>query len=111
MPFETEYSNFPKKKIKRHNFKNVDDTIAPMINKINALRSQNLFDQADRIIKNNADILSEYIADATTFRTWEEEIYNTQIYAKQRQQFVHFDKEEPDAIYSDVWIGGDWHVV
>ena len=111
MPFETEYSNFPTKKIKRHSFKNVDDSIAPVINEINTLRSQGLYNQADRMIKNNADILSEYIADATTFRTWEEEIYNTQIYAKQKQQCIYFDQEEPDAIYSDVWICGDWHVM
>ena len=111
MQFETEYSNFPTQKIKRHNFKNVDDTIASVINEINTLRSQGLFNQADRLIKNNSDILSEYIADAVTFRTWEEEIYNTQIYAKQKQQCVYFDREEPDALYSDVWIGGDWHVV
>lgn len=111
MLFETEYSNFPKKMIERHHFKNVDDTIAPVINEINALRSQGLYNQADRIIKNNSHILSEYIVDATTFRTWEEEIYNTQIYAKQKQQFVYFDKVEPDALCNDVWIGGDWHVV
>ena len=104
--YETEFSNFPEKKITKHNFKNVDDNIADIINQINTLRSQGLYNQASRIIQNNHDTLSQYIADAATFRTWEEEIYNTQKYAKQQQQCIYFDEEEPDCIEGDVWVGG-----
>ena len=74
--YSREFSNFPSEKITKHNFKNVDDTIASIINQINSLRSQGLYNQASRIIQNNYDILSHYIVDAITFRTWEEEIYN-----------------------------------
>ena len=105
--YETEFSDFPNEKITRHHFKNVDDNIADVINQINELRSQGLYDQAARIIQNNQDILSQYVVDASTFRTWEEEIYNTQKYAKQQQQIVYFDEEEPDCIEGDVWVGGD----
>ena len=94
--YENEFSQFPSKKITLHHFKNVDDTVAPVINQINELRSQGLYDQAARIIQNNSDILSQYVADAVTFRTWEEEIYNAQKYAKQVQQCVFLDEEEPD---------------
>lgn len=111
MAFEREYSNFPDKKIVLHKFKNVDDNIVSVINNINSSRSQGLYGRTDEIIKENAEILSQYIVDAATFRTWEEEIYNTQIYAKQKQQCIYFDTDEPDALYSDVWIGGDWHVM
>lgn len=107
MPFEREYSNFPEEKIKLHNFKNVDENIASTINEINRLRSQGHFDLAAELIKstqNTPNDLSQYIIDSTTFRTLEEEIYNTQIYAKQKQQFIYFEKEEPDALYNDVWI-------
>lgn len=107
MPFETEYSNFPKEKIKLHHFKNMDDNVASIVKEINLLRSRGHHDQAAELIKstkNTPNDLSQYIVDATTFRTWEEEIYNTQIYAKQKQQFIYFDKEEPDALRSDVWI-------
>jgi len=104
MPFETEYSNFPKEKIKLHKYKNIDDDIRSEIEKINSLRAQGDYDQAAGLIKNSPHNLSQYIIDAATFRTLEEEIYNTQIYAKQRQQFIYFDKKEPDALYSDVWI-------
>ncbi len=110
MPFETEYSNFPEEKIKLHNFKNIDDNTASTINEINRLRSQGRYDQAAELIKstkNTPNDLSQYIIDAATFRTLEEEIYNTQIYAKQKRQFIYFDKEEPDALYDDVWISAN----
>ncbi len=108
MAYESEYSNFPNKKITLHNFKNIDDNIAPIINQINSLRSQGLYNQASRIIENNKNVLSQYIVDANTFRMWEEEIFNTQLYAKQKQQCVYFEEDEPPAIYADVWIGGKW---
>lgn len=104
--YETEFSNFPNEKITKHNFKNADDDIADIINQINSLRSQGLYNQASRIIQNNHDILSQYVVDAATFRTWEEEIYNTQKYAKQQQQSIYFDEEEPECIEGDVWVGG-----
>lgn len=107
--FEREFSSFPEKKITRHDFKNVDDNIAPVINQINSLRTQGKYNQAARIVQNNFDILSHYIVDAITFRTWEEEIYNTQIYARQKQQLIFFDEneEDVDCIEGDVWLGGD----
>lgn len=104
MPFETEYSNFPKEKIKLHKYKNIDNDFKSKIEKINSLRAQGDYVQAAELIKSSPEDLSQYIIDATTFRTLEEEIYNTQIYAKQKQQFIYFDQEEPDALYSDVWI-------
>lgn len=102
--YSNEFSNFPSQLITKHNYKNVDDNIASVINQINDLRSQGLYNQAARIIENNKDVLSQYNVDATTFRTWEEEIYNTQIYAKQMQQSVLFDESEPECILDDVWI-------
>lgn len=107
--FEREFSSFPEKKITRHDFRNVDDDIAPVINQINSLRTQGLYNQAARIIQQNFDVLSHYIVDAITYRTWEEEIYNTQIYARQKQQVIFFDEneEDVDAIQGDVWLGGE----
>lgn len=106
--YENEFSQFPLKKITKHNFKNVDDSIASVINQINDLRSQGLYNQASRLIENNQDTLAQYIVDAVTFRTWEEEIYNTQKYAKHVQQSVFFDEDEPEeCVEGDVWIGGN----
>lgn len=107
--YENEFSSFPSKKITKHEFKNIDDNIADIINQINALRAQGLYNQAARIIQQNIDVLSQYVVDATTFRTWEEEIYNTQTYARQKQQSIFFDEQEKDfdGIEGDVWVGGD----
>lgn len=101
-----EFSNFPSKVISLHNFKNVDDTIAPIINQINSLRAQGLYNQAARIIQDNSDVLPQYIIDAVTIRTMFEEIRNSQIYAKQIQQSIFFSEEEPECQEGDVWIGG-----
>lgn len=103
--YENEFSSFPDKFITRHNFKNIDDTIANLINQINSYRSQGAYAEAANFIQNNPS-LSQYIVDAVTFRTWEEEIYNTQKYAKQQQQVIYFEDEEPEyCLENDVWLG------
>lgn len=106
--YEREFSNFPDKKITLHNFKNVDDNIASIINQINSLREQGLYSQVAIIINENKDLLSQYIVDAITYRTWEEEIFNAQKYARQNQQSIYFDENENDfdGIEGDVWVGG-----
>ncbi len=104
--YENEFSKFPEKLITLHNFKNIDDNIAPTINQINTLISQCLYNQASRLIENNRDILSQYVVDATIFRTWEEEIYNAQKYAKKVQQQIYIQDDEPDFCEEDdIWIG------
>ena len=106
--YENELSNFPNMKITKHNFKNVDNhIIAGTINEINSLRLQGKYADAAEAIQKAQEKgidLSQYIVDATTFRTWEEELYNTQKYAKQVQQSIHFDVSDPDGVEGDVWI-------
>ena len=104
--YENEFSNFPQELITLHHFKDIDDNIADIINQINSLRSQGLYNQAARIIDANKDVLSQYVIDAITFRTWEEEIYNTQRYARKVQQQIYFQEDEPDYCEEDdIWIG------
>ena len=105
--YETEYSNFPTKKITKHNFLNVTDEIASIVNQINTLRSQGQYSQAAQLLQANKETLLQYIADAETFRTWEDEIYNAQKYAKQVQQSIYFEEneEDVDCLEGDVWIG------
>lgn len=110
--YEREFSHFPDQKIVLHNFVNVDDSTIDLINKIDELRNNKKFAEAQNFIEQNADKLKQCIADAVTFRTWEEEIYNTQVYAKQVQQCVYFGEDKPDCLENDVWItGGDNGVV
>ena len=105
--YQNEYSNFPNKKIIKHNFLNVTDEIASIINQINTLRSHGQYIQAAQLLQTNKEILSQYIVDAEIFRTWEDEIYNAQKYAKQVQQSIYFEEneEDVDALEGDVWIG------
>lgn len=106
--YENEFSNFPTKKITRHNFKDIEDNVATVINNIKQLQLQGLYNQAAILIKQNKNLLSQYIVDAVTFRTWEEEIYNAQKYAKQVQQSIYFEENEDDVdcLEGDVWVGG-----
>ena len=107
--YENEFSNFPQQLITLHNFKNIDDTVGNLINKINSYRSQGAYTEAVNFIQNNPS-LSQYVVDAVTFRTWEEEIYNVQKYAKQQQQSIYFEEDELEVlayvIEGDVWLGG-----
>lgn len=110
--YEREFSHFPEQKITLHNFVNIDNTKIDLITKIDELRANKNYDEAQKFIEENADRLKRCIVDAITFRTWEEEIYNTQVYAKKVQQCVYFGKDKPDCVEDDVWIsGGDYGVV
>ncbi|MDE7045239.1 MAG: hypothetical protein K2O97_09570 [Acetatifactor sp.] len=106
--YENEFSSFPTRKITRHNFQNMDDNAADIIKQINELRLQGSYDQAAAVIEKNRDILSRCTVDAVTFRTWEEEIYNTQKYARQIRQSIYFEENEEDfdCLEGDVWAGG-----
>ncbi|MDE7020039.1 MAG: hypothetical protein K2P23_03925, partial [Lachnospiraceae bacterium] len=86
-----------------------DDDIAHVINQIKALRSHGQYRQESQQLQANKEVLSRFIVDAETFRTWEDEIYNAQKYARQVQQSVHFEENEDDVdcLEGDVWVGGE----
>lgn len=102
-----EYSNFPNEIYKPNKFKDVDDSIANLINEIKSLQHQGLYDQANRVVEKNKDVLKQYRFNSETFNHIEEETRNLEIYAKQAQQSIYVQDEEPEsAILGDVWIGG-----
>lgn len=122
MAYETEYSKFPTKNITLHEFKNISDdgitytldgvsystTIDKLVAQINTLRASSV--TADKVACVNLmnavkDTLAHYMVDAETFNTWEQEIYNTQVYAQSVLQSTHFGTEEPDCQVEDIWIG------
>lgn len=107
--YQSEYSNFPYQKIKKHNFLDVTDEIATIVNQIKTLRSQGQYAQAAQLLQENKETLPQHIVDSEIFRTWEDEIYNAQKYAKQVQQSIYFEEneEDVDALEGDVWLGGD----
>lgn len=122
MAYENEYSKFPTQNITLHEFKNISDdgitytvngnqyttTIAKLIDKINTLRVSSLLSDKTacvELMNATKGTLSHYMVDAETFNTWEQEIYNTQVYAQNVLQSTHFGRIEPDCQAEDVWIG------
>lgn len=105
--FTQEYSNFPHQVIIQHHFRDADNSIASLINKINGYKMQGNFETASKLISENAQLLSHYIIDASTINTIEEEIRNAQIMAIQKQQCVYYDETEPEFCEAgDLWEGG-----
>ncbi len=102
--FTHEYSQFPNKIWERRYFKDVDDSIAEVINQIKNLQSQGLYNQAQRIIEQNKDVLGKYIIDTEYLNAVDEETINLEKYAKQQKQSIYFQEDEPDGVLNDVWI-------
>lgn len=101
-----EYSSFPEKIFEENKFKDVDDSIADIINHIKSLESQGLYNQARRIVEQNRDALQNRVISAENMNAIDEEIRNLEIYALQAQQSIFAQPEEPDTdILGTVWIG------
>lgn len=89
-----------------HNFEDINDLVvgSSEFQEVNELRaSGNDTEAQKKIIQYN---LQKYIVDALVFNLWEEEINNTQVYARQIQQNIYFGKNEPDCCIGDTWIAG-----
>lgn len=100
-----EYSKFPEQIMELHNFKDADDSIANVINQIKDLQSQGLYNQAQRIVEQNNDVLASYILSTEYLNAIDEEIRNLQIYSKTVSQSIFVQDDEPEAMLNDVWIG------
>lgn len=100
-----EYSKFPEQIMELHNFKDADDSIASIINQIKNLQAQGLYNQAQRIVEQNKDVLGSYMLSTEYLNTIDEETRNLQIYAKSVAQSIYIQDDEPEALLNDVWIG------
>jgi hypothetical protein len=104
-----EYSQFPIETLKKHYFKDVDDSVAPLINQIKELQNQGQYDKVNEIVKNNIENLSKYVLSTEYINLIDEETRNLEIYTKSKKQSIFYDDEEPEgntAVF-DVWIGGE----
>ena len=105
--YTNEYSQFPHKLITLHHYKDADNSIASLINKINELKFQGNYEAAAKMVNDNANILVQYAIDSVAINTLEEENRNAQIMALQKHQCVWFDENEPIVCsVGDVWEGG-----
>lgn len=105
--YTQEYSKFPHKVITQHHFRDADNSIASLINKINNYKAKGNFEIASKLIAEKANLLAHYTIDASTINTIEEEIRNAQVMALQKHQCVYYDETEPEyCAVGDLWEGG-----
>ena len=99
-----EYSNFPTKVIDLPHFKDIDDSIADIVDQYMTLYNAGDYASASKILNDNNLNLSDYNVGAKVINTFIEELRNTQIVALQKQQVVYTTVDEPDATLNEIWI-------
>ena len=101
--YTNEYSKLPQELFTPHHFKDVDDTVAPLVNQIKLLQSQGKLNKVNEIIKNRPD-LQPYVFGAENWNALEEETRNLEILTKSKKQQVFCQTEEPDGGDCNVWL-------
>lgn len=102
--YTNEYSKLPYQIMELHNFKDVDDSIAAIVNEIKSLQSQGLYNQANRLVENNKDVLGKYVFSVEVFNAIEEETRNLEIMCKEKKQSIFYEEEPSNPALYDVWI-------
>ena len=74
-----EYSNFPSSIMELHNYKDVTDKIGTLINQIKTYQASGNYEQAQRIIERNKEILAPYVITTEAINAIEEETRNLEI--------------------------------
>ncbi len=91
--------------MERHYFKDIDNTIADLINQIKTLQAQGQYDRVNAIIKENKENLAQYVISSDYINAIDEETRNLEILAKSKKQSIYYTDDEPeDVVQSDVWI-------
>ena len=109
--YTNQYSNFPSQVYTPHNFKDADDTIGTLINKIKGYMASGNYSQAQYYIEQNYEVLEPYVLNAEHINMIEEETRNCELYAMSRQQAIFYDADEPPySQVNDVWIAVEGEV-
>ena len=101
--YTNEYSRLPNEILTLHNYKDVDDTVAPYVNQIKILQAQGKYDKVNEIMKAHSE-LKPYIFGAEDAMALQEETRNLEILALSKKQSIYYQNEEPDGGNSTVWI-------
>ena len=102
--YTNEYSKLPYQIMELHNYKDVDDSIATIVNEIKRLQSNGLYNQANRLVENNKDVLGKYVFSVEAFNAIEEETRNLEIMCKEKKQSIYYNEQPSDPVLYDVWI-------
>lgn len=105
--YTNEYSQFPKQLMTLHQFMDVDDNIANLVDQIKQLHYQGLYNKAANLIEANKEVLGKYFLSAEYLNFLDEETRNLEIMAKSKSQTIFYQKENPImcCILNDIWIG------
>lgn len=101
--YTNEYSKLPQEILTLHKFKDVDNTVAPLVNQIKILQAQGAYDKVNEIIKEYPN-LQPYIFGAENWNALEEETRNLEIMTKSKKQQIFYQEDEPDGGECNVWI-------
>lgn len=102
--YTNEYSRLPFQIMKRTYFKDVDDTVADLVNQIKTLQASGQFTKVVELLKKNPD-LKKYVISSDYMNAIDEETRNLEILTKSRKQCIFYQTDEPEGIVADVWIG------
>lgn len=83
-------AKFPLAIMDNVNYKDVNDDIAALLNRIDALRDAEDYLSAATLINTNKDILEPYVIDSNVVNRLFEEQRNTEIWASQEGQNIYF---------------------
>lgn len=101
-------SQFPKHILEQKTFKDVDQTVLPLVNQIKTLQNAGDFEGANTIIENNKELLSSYMLSSNYLNFLCEETRNLEIFATTLTQNTLYQDSEPDSDMVDknmIWIG------
>ena len=102
-----EYSHFPERTYSLHEFLNVanaPNSTLDIIVQIKSYVAMGMYSEAESLLEQNKELLSQYWIDADIMNAIEEEIRNLEIYTRSTHQAYYYQEEEPDAVEGDVWI-------
>lgn len=102
--YTNEYSKLPYQIMELHNYKDVDDSIAEIVNEIKTLQSKGLYNQANRLVENNKDVLGKYVFSVEAFNAIEEETRNLEIMTLEKKQCIYYNEQPENPTLNDVWI-------
>lgn len=101
--YTKDYSGLPFKIMARHNFKDVTNDIAPIINQVKALQAEGKYAEAANIV--DSQRLKEYTMSAEYINAIDEETRNLEIMCKSKKQSIYYMEDEPGfGTEGDVWI-------
>ena len=99
-------SQYPTDIIEQTHYRNADNTIGTLLNRIKACEASGDYAGAQSIISQNINTLKQYVLDSTAINRYVEEIRNIEIYVKANKQQIYYQTTDPYdyADVGDVWI-------